>query len=61
MNLQQKMDELCISINALSKASGVCRQTISDILDGKRTPCNHTLAKLAKALGCSKDELKGGN
>lgn len=59
MKLQQKIDENCISINSLHKQSGVCRQTIRDILDGKRKPCNHTLSKLAKALGCTKEELKG--
>lgn len=61
MNLQEKMDDKSISILGLSKLSCVCRETIRDILNGKRTPHRHTLSKLAKALNCSIEELKGEN
>ena len=59
MKLQEKMDDKSISILGLSKISGVERATIRDILNGKRKPHRHTLSKLAKALGCTIEELKG--
>lgn len=41
----------------ISKETGVPTSRISEYANGKRTPSFYTASKLAKALGCSVDEL----
>lgn len=45
------------SKSKLADVSGVARSYITELEQGKYIPTVYTLSKIAKALGCSMDEL----
>ncbi len=56
--IEQKRTEKGMSQIALSRLSGVKQSVISDIENGKtRNPGIETVLSLAKALGCSLNDL----
>ena len=56
--IEQKRTEKGMSQVALSRLSGVKQSVISDIENGKtRNPGIETVLSLAKALGCSLNDL----
>lgn len=58
--IEQKRTEKGMSQVALSRLSGVKQSVISDIENGKtRNPGIETVLSLAKALGCSLNDLLG--
>lgn len=58
MKLKKLMVEMGISINELSKRSGVNRITITSILEGKRKAQIATLSKICSALNCSLEDIE---
>ena len=56
-NLKRIRTEKGISQGDIVKATGIDKAMISNIENGKTNPTLATLAKLAKALGVSADEL----
>ena len=60
MNLRSMLNERKMSMYRLAKLSGVPKTTVIDICSGKSSieGCNaKTVLQLAKALGCSMEEL----
>lgn len=57
MKLQEKIDESCLSIKEISKATKVSRPTIHRLLKGYPAR-NYTLAKLAKFFKCKVEDIK---
>ena len=57
IQLQRAMRERGITQSMLSEETGISQQTISTYLCRKQTPNVVTLFKLAKALGCSMNDL----
>ena len=57
IQLERAIRERGVTQSKLSEEIGVSQQTISTYLCGKQTPNVVTLFKLAKALGCSMNDL----
>ena len=57
IQLERAMRERGVTQSMLSEETGISQQAISTYLCGKQTPNVVTLFKLAKALGCSMNDL----
>ena len=55
--LRQKMGEANLSQAALGEAVGVSQQMIAHILMGRKRPTLELAVGIARALGCTVDEL----
>lgn len=58
MGLAERRKEAGISIAELARRSGVSAAELSDIEYGKRKPRATTVMALARALGCSYDDIE---
>jgi transcriptional regulator with XRE-family HTH domain len=56
-NLDLAMANACLSVDELSKLSGVNITTLSRIRRGSQEPMPKTIGKLARALECKAEEL----
>ena len=57
INLEQKLKEKELNKSELSKLTGIDKSTITKYTSGKKTASSYNVASMAKALGCSTDEL----
>lgn len=57
MKLQQKINELCLTITEIANRTETSRGTIHRILKGKPAR-NDTWAKLAKLFNCNINDIK---
>ena len=61
MNYRAKLDNLRIqrglTLGALEAATGITKAAISNTINGKTHPHMRTQYRLARALGCSVEEL----
>ena len=55
--LRIRMIEADMDPFQLSRASGACIDSVREYMRGGATPMLHTAWKMARALGCSLDEL----
>ena len=55
--LRRKMEEAGLSQAALGEAVGVSQQMIAHILMGRKRPTLELAVGMARALGCTVDEL----
>ena len=56
--LYRIMQRKCITQEELSARTGIHQTIISKYINGKHTPSFYNVDKIAKALGCSVDELR---
>lgn len=56
--LYRIMQRKCITQEELSACTGIHQTIISKYINGKHTPSFYNVDKIAKALGCSVDELR---
>ena len=56
--LYRLMRRKCITQEALSEMTGITQPLISSYINGKTLPGFYNVDKIAKALGCSVDELR---
>ncbi|WP_313132816.1 helix-turn-helix domain-containing protein [Anaerocolumna sp.] len=56
-NLDLALANACLSVNELSKLSGVNITTLSRIRKGTQEPMPKTIGKLARALKCKTEDL----
>lgn len=59
-NIKNRLKEKGMSQIELAIASGSTAAAVSRYVNGSREPSSRTLAKLAKALGCTADDLLKG-
>lgn len=59
--LKEKMKEQGLSQTALGKCCGITQGTISEYMNGKKHPTDKNIQKIADALGCSIEYLKGND
>ncbi len=57
IDMRNRRENMDLSINKLSKITGVARSSIADIENGKRVPGALILYKLSIALKCSMEDL----
>lgn len=57
INLEQKLKEKELNKSELSELTGIDKSTITKYTLGKRTASSYNVSVMAKALGCSTDEL----
>lgn len=55
--LRQKLEEKGVSQAALGEAVGVSQQMVAHILTGRKRPTLELAVGIARALGCTVDEL----
>ena len=56
--LYRIMQRKCMTQEELSACTGIHQTIISKYINGKHTPSFYNVDKIAKALGCSVDELR---
>ena len=57
IDIRNHRENMGLSINKLSKITGIARSSIADIENGKRVPGALILYKLSIALNCSMEDL----
>ena len=57
IDMRNRRENMGLSINKLSKITGITRSSIADIENGKRVPGALILYKLSIALKCSMEDL----
>lgn len=57
IDMRNRRENMGLSINKLSKITGIARSSIADIENGKRVPGALILYKLSIALKCSMEDL----
>lgn len=57
IDMRNRRENMGLSINKLSKITGIARSSIADIENGKRVPGALILYKLSIALNCSMEDL----
>ena len=59
--IQSRMRRLGIGVDQVAKTSGVSRRTVYSMMDGNTAePKSSTLAKIAAALGTTRERLSAG-
>ena len=59
-NLRREMDEQGVSVDALAAAVGAEASSVRKYLSGKIRPSDGVLARLARCLGCTAQDIKFG-
>ncbi len=55
--MELAMADKCMTVNSISEVSGISRQVITAIVNGRRNPKPATIGMISKALGVSVTDI----